>query len=49
MPRIYIKAGVIPALGLDVVNESPEFFGNAIRSDHEKYGQLIEAIGFQPQ
>ena len=37
------------ALGLDVVNESPEYFGNAIRSDHEKYGKLIKAIGFQPQ
>jgi tripartite-type tricarboxylate transporter receptor subunit TctC len=37
------------ALGLTVVNESPEFFANAIRSDYEKYGKLIKAIKFQPQ
>lgn len=36
-------------LGLNVVNESPEYFGNTIKSDFEKYGKLIKAIGFQPQ
>ncbi len=35
--------------GLNVVNEPPEFFANAIRDDHAKYGKLIRDIGFQPQ
>jgi tripartite-type tricarboxylate transporter receptor subunit TctC len=37
------------ALGLNAVNESPEFFATTIRDDHAKYGKLIKAIGFQPQ
>lgn len=37
------------ALGLAVVNEPPEYFANTIKSDYEKYGKLIKAIGFQPQ
>lgn len=35
--------------GLIVVAESPEYFGNIIRSDYAKYGKLMHDIGFQPQ
>ena len=35
--------------GLIVVAESPEFFGEIIRSDYAKYGKLMRDIGFQPQ
>ena len=37
------------ALGLTVVAESPEFFAQTLRSDYEKYGKLIRAIGLQPK
>jgi tripartite-type tricarboxylate transporter receptor subunit TctC len=35
--------------GLIVVAESPEYFGDLIRSDYAKYGKLVRDIGFQPQ
>jgi len=35
--------------GLIIVTESPEFFGDMIRSDYAKYGKLTRDIGFQPQ
>ncbi|HEY6720511.1 MAG TPA: tripartite tricarboxylate transporter substrate binding protein [Burkholderiales bacterium] len=35
--------------GLIVVTESPEYFGDLIRSDYAKYGKLTRDIGFQPQ
>ena len=35
--------------GLIIVNESPEYFGELLRSDYRKYGDLVKAIGFQPQ
>ena len=35
--------------GLIVVTESPEYFGDLIRSDFAKYGKLVRDIGFQPQ
>jgi len=35
--------------GLIVVAESPEYFGEIIRSDYAKYGKLTRDIGFQPQ
>ncbi|HEY6721756.1 MAG TPA: tripartite tricarboxylate transporter substrate binding protein [Burkholderiales bacterium] len=35
--------------GLIVVTESPEYFGDLIRSDYAKYGKLVRDIGFQPQ
>src|SRR6266850_1844456 len=35
--------------GLAVVAESPEYFGEIIRSDYAKYGKLTRDIGFQPQ
>src|SRR5215467_9749604 len=37
------------AAGLIIVTESPEFFGEIIRSDYEKYGKLAHDIGFKPQ
>jgi tripartite-type tricarboxylate transporter receptor subunit TctC len=37
------------AAGLIIVTESPEFFGELIRSDYAKYGKLVRDIGFQPQ
>src|SRR5213079_1125531 len=35
--------------GLIVVNESPEYFGDILRSDYAKYGKLVKDIGFTPQ
>ena len=37
------------AIGLTVVTESAESFAQVLKSDYEKYGKLIKAIGFQPQ
>ena len=37
------------AAGLIIANESPEFFGDMIKSDYAKYGKLVRDIGFQPQ
>jgi tripartite-type tricarboxylate transporter receptor subunit TctC len=37
------------ASGLIIVTESPEFFGDIIRSDYAKYGKLARDIGFKPQ
>jgi len=37
------------ASGLIIVTEPPEFFGEVIRSDYEKYGKLARDIGFKPQ
>ena len=37
------------AAGLIIVTESPEYFGDVLKKDHEKYGQLVRSIGFQPQ
>jgi tripartite-type tricarboxylate transporter receptor subunit TctC len=37
------------ALGLDVPNESPEYFDQVIRSDFEKYGNVARKIGLVPK
>jgi tripartite-type tricarboxylate transporter receptor subunit TctC len=37
------------AAGLIIVTESPEYFGDVIKSDYAKYGKLMRDIGFQPQ
>ena len=42
-------ADKLVASGLIIVTESPEFFGEVIRSDYEKYGKLARDIGFKPQ
>ena len=39
----------LAAAGLIVVAESPEYFGEIIRSDYAKYGKLVRDIGFKPQ
>lgn len=36
-------------LGMNVATESPEYFMQLLKSDYDKYGKLIKAIGFQPQ
>ena len=46
MPDVKEK---LNAIGLTVVAESPEWFAQTLRSDYEKYGKLIRAIGLQPQ
>ena len=46
MPDVHEKlnvAGLIPA------NNTPEFFGDLIKSDLAKYGSLVRGIGFQPR
>ena len=35
--------------GLIIVGESPEYFGELLRSDYAKYGKLVKDIGFVPQ
>jgi tripartite-type tricarboxylate transporter receptor subunit TctC len=35
--------------GLIIVTESPEFFGELLRSDYAKYGKLVKDIGYVPQ
>jgi tripartite-type tricarboxylate transporter receptor subunit TctC len=42
-------ADKLVAGGLIVVTETPEYFGEVIRSDYAKYGKLVKDIGFQPQ
>ena len=37
------------AYGLDIAIESPEFFGETIRSDYAKYGRIVRDIGLKPQ
>jgi tripartite-type tricarboxylate transporter receptor subunit TctC len=37
------------AYGLDIATESPEFFGETIRSDYVKYGRIVREIGLKPQ
>ena len=46
MPDVKEK---LAAIGLTVVAETPESFAQVLRSDYEKYGKLIKAIGLQPQ
>jgi tripartite-type tricarboxylate transporter receptor subunit TctC len=37
------------ALGLDVWTESPEYFGNVMKSEYEKYGKVARDIGLVPK
>ena len=37
------------AAGLIIVTEPPKFFADILKSDYEKYGALVKAIGFTPQ
>jgi tripartite-type tricarboxylate transporter receptor subunit TctC len=47
--RLHDVADKMVASGLIIVTESPEFFGEMIRSDYAKYGKLARDIGFRPQ
>ncbi len=47
--RLPDVAEKLVAAGLIIVTESPEFFGDMIRSDYAKYGKLARDIGFKPQ
>lgn len=46
MPDVKEK---LNAIGLTVVAESAEYFGQLLKSDYQKYGKLIRDIGFKPQ
>lgn len=37
------------AAGLIITTESPEFFAGLLKTDYEKYGNLVKNIGFTPQ
>ena len=37
------------AAGLVIVTESPEYFGEMMRSENAKYAKLTRTIGFKPQ
>src|SRR5438105_8535687 len=39
----------LEAAGLIIRTESPEFFAEVLKSDYDKYGNLVKAIGFVPQ
>ena len=39
----------LEAAGLIIRSESPEFFADVLKSDYDKYGNLVKAIGFVPQ
>jgi tripartite-type tricarboxylate transporter receptor subunit TctC len=39
----------LAAAGLIVMNESPEYFTEAIKTDYTKFGKLVKEIGFKPQ
>ena len=39
----------LAAIGLTAVAETPEAFAQILKSDYEKYGKLIKAIGLQAQ
>ncbi len=36
-------------LGLEIWTESPEYFGELMRSEFDKYGKVVRAIGLTPQ
>ena len=42
-------ADKMTAAGLIIVTESPEYFGDFIKSEYAKYGKLTRDIGFKPQ
>lgn len=37
------------AAGLIITTESPQFFADLLKTDYEKYGNLVRRIGFKPQ
>ena len=47
--RLPDVADKLVAAGLIIVTEPPEYFAEVLKSDYEKYGKLVKAIGFSPQ
>jgi tripartite-type tricarboxylate transporter receptor subunit TctC len=43
-----VSAKLVDA-GLIVVAESPEYYGDFIKSEYLKYGEIVRSIGYQPQ
>ncbi|MBW8905171.1 MAG: tripartite tricarboxylate transporter substrate binding protein [Betaproteobacteria bacterium] len=39
----------LEAAALIIRTESPEFFAEVLKSDYDKYGKLVKAIGYVPQ
>jgi tripartite-type tricarboxylate transporter receptor subunit TctC len=39
----------LEALGLDVWNESPEYFNKLLKSEYDKYGKVAKSIGLVPK
>ena len=39
----------LEALGLDLWNESPEYFGDVMKSEYDKYGKVARDIGLVPK
>lgn len=35
--------------GLEVMNESPDYFDRTLRDDYARYGKLVKDIGYQPR
>lgn len=48
MQQPHINSKLV-ASGLNVANESPEWFDKFIKTEYEKYGKLVRDIGFKPQ
>jgi tripartite-type tricarboxylate transporter receptor subunit TctC len=46
VPEVRAK---LEALGLEVWNESPEYFGKLMKSEYEKYGKVARDIGLVPK
>ena len=39
----------LPGLGLTSVAQGPEFFEQVFKTQYERFGSLIKAIGYQPK
>jgi len=48
MQQPHINSKLVTA-GLNVANESPEWFDKFIKTEYQKYGKLVRDIGFKPQ
>ncbi|MGH8661463.1 MAG: tripartite tricarboxylate transporter substrate-binding protein, partial [Burkholderiales bacterium] len=46
VPEVRAK---LQALGLEVWNESTEYFGKLMKSEYEKYGKVARDIGLVPK
>ena len=39
----------LPGLGLTAVTEPPEYFEQVFKTQYERFGNIIKAIGYQPK